>query len=89
MHTFCMQEANALTSLHICTGLSEPSLLNNVISTKTLCAGAYLLVSNIRLISMKACGQTRVGFHQPTCNPYKPCSILDSTNGTQRSNSLR
>ena len=50
-----------LASLHIFTGLPQPSLLNNVMSTKTLNAGPYLLVSDIRLISMNVYGQTGVG----------------------------
>ena len=39
--TFCMQAMQALVSLCICTGSPEPSLLKNVICTKTLCAGTY------------------------------------------------
>ena len=33
-NTLCLSAAKALTGLHICTGLSELSLLANVISTK-------------------------------------------------------
>ena len=35
----CIQEAKALARVYIYTGLTEPSLHANVISTKLLCAG--------------------------------------------------
>ena len=33
MHTLCFRAAKALVSLHICTGLTEPSLHTDVTST--------------------------------------------------------
>ena len=47
-----MQEVKALSSLHICTGSSEPSALDNTRSTTTPCAGA-----NSDLSDMHICGQ--------------------------------
>ena len=41
IHTLCKQEAKAVVSLHICAGSPKPRLLDNVISTNTLCAGLY------------------------------------------------
>ena len=40
-----MREVKALSSLHICTGLPEPSALDNTISTTTPCAGANIDLS--------------------------------------------
>ena len=37
-----MRAGKALASLHICTDLSEPSLLTDAISTKILCIVPYL-----------------------------------------------
>ena len=36
-----MQAGNALASPHIFAGSSEPSLIDNVISTEISCAGSY------------------------------------------------
>ena len=33
--TLCMQEGKALVRLRVCTGLSDPSQLTNVINTKS------------------------------------------------------
>ena len=40
-HTLCMQAAKAQASLHICTGLPEPALLNDVVSNTISCGGSY------------------------------------------------
>ena len=40
--TMCLQAVKAVHRQHICTGLSEPSLLAYVISTKFSCAGPYM-----------------------------------------------
>ena len=42
IQTLCMRASKALASLRICTDLPEPSLLDNVISTKkNSCADSY------------------------------------------------
>ena len=42
----CMREVKAPNKLRICSGLSEPFLLTNVISNKISCADSYMYNQN-------------------------------------------
>ena len=45
-----MQAPKALASLRICADSPEPSLLDNVISTKIACAGSLIIDSVIMIV---------------------------------------
>ena len=46
LHILCMQEAKALDRLRGCAGLSEPSLLADMINTKNSCTGPIDYLTN-------------------------------------------
>ena len=59
IHALPRESGKALVSLHICAGSSEPSVLNNVISTKILRAGLNSMGHHCKHLNKKVSMSTK------------------------------